>query len=401
MVEQAALLVGINDYGAGSNLRRLKYAEDDARLFAATLEEVFRFRTVTLLGEAASRAEVMRVLKGFGGEDDLDLFLFYFSGHGELLRGAGTHCLHCFGSEARDTIETLNLHEWSQRIRTDVPARQSLLVVDACRDEPYRDVQIRGAAGLDYSVVAALKAASGAARDIGVAARPARGRAHLQFSFLASGAGQVSYEDDALRHGIFTHALVETLRSQGRTRPLNEVRKAVGGWTYEWCRSRKLSPEQVPEWIEPSLPGDLFLGAAPSPARIVVEEVTGTLVVKCREEGAGLSIDGLFLQEVPDGKRLRIPLLEGRHAVRLEKGMRRFETTVEIAEDRETRLDVELPALGPELARLGAAPQRAWSSSGSRRGSSRWGRRARKPPATRSRCTGSGSAGDSGWGSIR
>ena len=74
--------------------------------------------------------------------------------------------------------------------------------------------------------------------------------------------------------------------------------------------------------------------------------MTGSLSVKSREDMADLYVDGLFVQKLAGGFRTVLTLREGRHTVRAELGKRCFETTVEVSEQQETRVDVVLPSAG-------------------------------------------------------
>ena len=85
MGERQALIVGINEYGEESGLVRLRFAEADAATFAETLERVCGFETSLLRGAEATPERIARSLRRYYQEEDLELFLFYFAGHGELI----------------------------------------------------------------------------------------------------------------------------------------------------------------------------------------------------------------------------------------------------------------------------------------------------------------------------
>jgi hypothetical protein len=265
MGKRAALLVGINEYGKDSGLHALHYAEADTELLATTLEDNCSFTTKILKGEEATLLKITQELRVFYERKDLDLFLFYFAGHGELIPEVGMHCLHCFGSEARDSIGTLNLFEWAIRIRDKIYAPHSILVVDACRNRVYRDTQARGTGlGLDAKVCSELKWASDAPQDFGTRTKTTMYVPRLLFTLLACGIGQVSYEDHELRHGIFTHALAEEIKTNGQRLPLGQLRKRVGDQTWRRCVDKGWHPVQIPEWVEPSLSGEVFLADVPT-----------------------------------------------------------------------------------------------------------------------------------------
>jgi hypothetical protein len=259
MGKRVAFIVGINDYGDNSRITSLKYAEADAKLMDKTLRELFEFTTTVILGEQANHVEITRALRTFYNEEDIDLFLFYFSGHGELIREVGMHCLYCYGSEYGDTLGTLNLMEWANRIKRNIHASQILLVVDACRDKIHRGVDFRGeTVGLHASVRTDLSQISNEPSSFWGNTFEEEEKPKLLFTLLSCGVGQVSYEDDELKQGIFTYALVKELKKHGKTLPFSQLRKKVGDYTYKQCISKNLYP-QMPEWIEPSLTGEVFL----------------------------------------------------------------------------------------------------------------------------------------------
>jgi hypothetical protein len=260
MAKRMALIVGINDYGEASDLETLHYAEADADAINETLKHVSNFNTQLILGKQATRSEIIKTLGTFYPEKDIDLFMFYFAGHGELIQEIGMHCLHCYGSQFGDTIDTLNLAEWANRIKRNISADQIVLVVDACRNKVYRGMSERGSsAGLNSSVRTALSEISNIPGDVQVNHNVAKVKPKLLYTLLSSGVGQVSYEDYELKHGIFSYALIEEIKKNGKKLPLSQLRKRIGDFTYNRCKRKKWSPEQIPEWIEPSLSGEVYL----------------------------------------------------------------------------------------------------------------------------------------------
>jgi hypothetical protein len=258
MGKRMAFLVGIDDYGEHSGLAKLKYAEADARLMAETLEELSGFSTKILPGKQATRDEIIHGLHTFYDVDDLDLFLFYFSGHGEYIPEVGLHYLHCYGSERGDTLGTLKTQEWANRIERRIWANQIVLVMDACRNRIYRGAQTRGTPGLDSSVPSALKEISGHTHSD--SSTPDYMGERFFYTLLSCGAGQFSYEDEELKQGLFTYALVKEIKENGAKFPLNKLHKKVGEYTFKRCKRNNWYPYQIPEWIEPSVTLDVYLG---------------------------------------------------------------------------------------------------------------------------------------------
>lgn len=257
MSKRMAFLVGINNYGESSGLSELNYAESDVELMVDTLEKNSSFSTKTLMGKEATQTGIIKRLHEFDFEDDLNLFLFYFAGHGELIRGAGTYCLHCYGSEMGDTVGTLNMQELANRIKKNIKAQQIVLIIDACRNKVYRGAQLRGTPGLDSSVCSILKKISNTSRH--VILTPKNMKPKLVFTLLSCGVEQVSYEDSELKHGIFTYALAKEIKENGAKLPLNKLSLKVGDYTYNRCIKNNWKPIQIPEWFEPLISTEVYI----------------------------------------------------------------------------------------------------------------------------------------------
>jgi Caspase domain/PilZ domain len=276
MPQRLALLVGINDYGDSSGLTPLSYAEADVDLLSAVLSEKGRFTTTVLKGKAATHDGVVRALRKFYEQEDLGLFLLFFAGHGEMLSEIGKFSLHCFGSEAQDTIGTLTLSEVAQRVRDKVPAPTAVLIVDACRSRMFRGPQRRGPdEGLAAAAIADIRQISELLPRFWEPESVLLPQEQFLVTFLSCGVGQYSYEDSTLGHGIFTYGLVQELRGCRGPIPLGSLRKRVGDFTRAYCIDRRLAPVQIPEWVEPSVSGEVYLGEEPT--RRAVSSTSGSV----------------------------------------------------------------------------------------------------------------------------
>jgi hypothetical protein len=266
MPKRLALLIGVNDYGDNSGLSPLNFAEADVDLLSSVLSERGGFSTTTLKGKAATHDGIVHALRKFYNQKDLGLFLLYFAGHGEMLSEIGKFSLHCFGSEAQDTIGTLTLSEIAQRVRDKIPAPTAVLVIDACRSRMYRGAQPRGMGhGLSASALSDLRTIT--QQDVPHFWEPESTRLPQEqflITFMSCGVGQYSYEDGVLGHGIFTYGLAQELRGCRGAVPLSDLRKRVGDFTVAHCRAKKLAPVQIPEWVEPSISVEVYLGEEPS-----------------------------------------------------------------------------------------------------------------------------------------
>lgn len=188
--ERLALVVGNDAY---QRIPALANARNDARLMAALLREA-RF-DVTLL-ENAGRAALWRALEGLKGRIRKgDEVVVYFGGHGVQV-GADPILLPvdiATESEHQIARDGVPLHKVQDLVRD---ARVALLVIDACRNNPFPRKGVRSAGEPDG--LAPIEAADGVA----ILMSAARGQTALD-SVPGGGAA----------NGLFTHVLVQALRN--------------------------------------------------------------------------------------------------------------------------------------------------------------------------------------------
>jgi formylglycine-generating enzyme len=199
---RVALLVGINEYKK-RGFPNLKWAENDINEMARELRQIGFERVVTLTGatggnlnptKANIEAQLLKLLADADvGKDDVVLVML--SGHGQQLPVTrpdgkpGEDAFFCPADAVMNEPRTMislsrmtdeTLHKFGGK---------NIVIVDACRNGMVdRD---RGAKGIDGRVVSLPEGTA------------------LLFSCAAR---QVSVERDDLKHGVFTYAMLETLR---------------------------------------------------------------------------------------------------------------------------------------------------------------------------------------------
>jgi hypothetical protein len=187
-----ALVVGNDQY---QYVEKLRNARNDARLMSATLKEagfeVTQVEDATRDGLwSAIEAFKLRINKG-------DEVVFYFSGHGVQI-----------GSTPVLLPIDIRAQSDSQVQRDGVPivdiqdalkdARFSLLVIDACRDNPFPKVGTRSV---------------GATRGL-MPIEPAQGAALI----MSAGRGQKALDEvpgDSVNNGLFTYEFVRVIKRPG------------------------------------------------------------------------------------------------------------------------------------------------------------------------------------------
>ena len=192
-VRKLAFVAGVAKYQK-DGFSDLDYAEDDARDLAAELEK-HGFLVLKVVGQSATLEKLTTELTRFFAAtkklSKQDVVLVAFSGHGrQALQGVQEHPFFCpRDAHQGDTATMLSLNWVMDRMKEDSASSQNLLLVDACRDNPSRGVR-----GVDGSTVTGLP-----------------NKLSVLFS---SSAGQQSYESDKIRHGVFTHSVLEGLRGK-------------------------------------------------------------------------------------------------------------------------------------------------------------------------------------------
>lgn len=201
-----AVVIGIDRY---PNLRPLKYAENDARLFHDYLVRQIGIPVENvwlLLNEEATLVRLRSVLgtdlKSMAGPEDM--VIIYFAGHGASEREAGSpdgdgleKYLLPVDSNLKNLYATALPMEEIVRIFSRIRSERLIFIADACYS---------GASGGRTIGMGGMRASI----SDGFLDRVAAGKGRVIIA--ASGANEVSAEKDELRHGVFTYHLVRGLQ---------------------------------------------------------------------------------------------------------------------------------------------------------------------------------------------
>lgn len=236
-----AVVVGVNEYPSDSGLAKLRFAEADARELDRALRERCGFKTTLLLGPDASRDALERSLLSEVGRGDV--FLFFFAGHGQQIRGQ--YHLHPANSKGGG-LGSIPFDSVARVWQGEFGYEKVLAILDACRSEQggARGGQAFGEAE---------------ARDIRAAIH---GRRRVEVIYGCSD-GQVSYEDESLGHGVFTHALLKALDEHAGNLDSDMLAGATADCMADWCREDPRRRWQVAHrYHVPSLKDRLRLAGA-------------------------------------------------------------------------------------------------------------------------------------------
>lgn len=233
-----ALLIGNATYKSSP----LKNPVNDVRLMEASLTEA---GFTVIKAENATRREMQRMVRDFGErlKQSGGVGLFYFAGHGVQVKGANYLVpvdadIRAEDEVAFDSVDAQSILEKMETAKN----RINLLILDACRDNPFAKGSRSGSAGL-----ATMSAPSGSL----VAYSTAPG------SVASDGSGN---------NGLYTQHLAAVMRMPDM--PIEEVFKRVR------ANVRKDSANQQTPWENTALEGNFYFKRSPP---VVVAAVQSTL----------------------------------------------------------------------------------------------------------------------------
>jgi len=203
-----AVVIGVNDY---PHFRKLRYAVDDAKAFYEHLVHYNKIpaENVTLLLDQEADLTKLRStlgtrLKNKAGKEDM--VILYFAGHGATEKDALSpdgdgleKYLLPYNADPQDLYATALPMEEISRIFNRIRAERLVFIADSCYSG--------ASGGRTISLTGVRANISDAFLD-----RISRGKGRIILT--ASGANEVSCENDKLKHGIFTYFLLEGLRGK-------------------------------------------------------------------------------------------------------------------------------------------------------------------------------------------
>lgn len=195
-MKRAALFIGINSYKAP--LRELSCAREDAAALYQIFLKEYSSDLVHFLADPNSDDMIDKIKYIMSNLDPGDLFLIYFSGHGveiqnnHLLLSAQAECL---AGQWRHAVSIDILKELTKKSGV-----QTVFILDSCREHTFEGTRSAGGAVQSRSVT--MK----------------RLVDHTDNNFLppvifcSCSGGEMAFEVKDLQHGIFTLALLDTLK---------------------------------------------------------------------------------------------------------------------------------------------------------------------------------------------
>ncbi len=297
-----ALVIGVSQYEA-DEIADLKYAAADARALVDLLRDPQRggYGTVVLLSDDQTDPALKPTVPNIIGQlqyaknhlRGMDRVLVSFSGHGGTI--AGQQCLLASdtrwvgeGPLANDLVRLADV----TAMLDAVGARQSVVVMDACRNELTKEGKSADAAD---GVSAEFEA------ELGGMAR-GEGRAVI----ASAKQGQKSYEWEEQTHGVFTYYLMQAIGGDADDDndgavTLSEANGYLASAMQQW--SAEHAKQQSPAIMQSEVTGEIVLAGTPRAPRM------GTLSVVTEPEGATVFVDGREVGVSP----LQVGMSAGEH----------------------------------------------------------------------------------------
>lgn len=286
--KRVALVIGNDDY---AQVTKLQKAVNDARAMGATLEGI---GFAVLRAENVSRRDMNRQLQLFASRLEAgDEALFFFAGHG--IEIAGRNYLLPVdipgakpGQEDFVKTEAIAVDEVLERIRSQ-GTRVSVLVLDACRDNPFPKKGTRSLGGTR-----------------GLARMPAPEGTFIMYS---AGVGQTALDrlsdSDPNPNSVFTRSLIPLLQQPGLS--LTQTARSVRRQVQKLATS--ISHDQRPAYYD-EVTGDFFFagkGTGTPPAVTAPAALSSQLPSPAAQawqevkETRDLAVLEAFLKEYPKG----------------------------------------------------------------------------------------------------
>ncbi|MFH0756868.1 MAG: caspase domain-containing protein [Bacteroidota bacterium] len=305
--KRLALVIGNSAYEHGGVL---KNPVNDANLMATTLEDlgfaVIKKTNATKREMDASILDYWRKLK------DYDVALFYYAGHGVQVDGVNYLIPIDAGLEDKLSlkIEAVNVGEIVSQY-ADYPNNINIVILDACRDNPYRTWVRSG--------------------SLGFAAMPAPSGTLIAFA-TAPGA---TASDGSGKNGLYTEKLAQQMRMPQRIEDVfintrNEVRHASGG---------KQNPQEWSQLTGQFMFVDPLISYADKPQLGEPQLIFKYGTIELTTELSGvLYLDGAFLSQISQNTVVPInQVIAGNHKLNIS-GKENWSARIEVRENQSTRI---------------------------------------------------------------
>lgn len=217
-----ALVIGVSSYPKFPGDQQLKYPAADASLFAEFLESSqgggFPARQVRVLTDsAATRENIYRAMQWIGSQArEQDVVYVFFAGHG--IKDETDDAVYLMPYDANPSNPAalgIRADLFLEEIRRRFSARQVIAFIDAC----YSGAALNpgGVARGNDNIVSELRR---------LWANAFNDESLIRMAFISARPGQLSWESESLRHGLFTWYLVHGLKGAADSPPRDGIVRA-------------------------------------------------------------------------------------------------------------------------------------------------------------------------------
>ncbi len=251
------LIIGIKGYPEYKEGQKLQFADHDAEAFRdfITSPEGGSFKVKLLTNANATRTKIMSEIKEFGRQvKSQDRFFIFYSGHGEVDENGDAYFMPFDANPALLDDKGMEMRKFLEQITRKINAKMIVFFADACHSG-----SAFGAKGSDNRFSTLLNEQW---------SEIFKNRDNTCVVISSSGVNQSSYEDQGLKHGIFTYYLIEglkgkadqTSKSPDGTVRAGELRSFLDERVGEHAKE-KLHSWQNPIWspnFDPDLPFSIY-----------------------------------------------------------------------------------------------------------------------------------------------
>ena len=238
--QEYALVMGIKGYPQFDMNSRLQFADEDAKQFAEFIQSKEgggfpKDNVHILLNEKATRANIsLEILKLSQKVHGDDLFYLFFAGHG--INDETTNIAYLMpydGNPADPEGAGFRADDLIERIRTKISAKHILFFIDAC----YAGAALnQGSSRGDENIIPVLRESWSKKLE------GQRNAVHM--GIMSANSRQKSWEDELLKHGLFTYYLLEGLKGKANTVPADDTITAGELYKYIYDNVTKLSQDK-------------------------------------------------------------------------------------------------------------------------------------------------------------
>ncbi|HXH91268.1 MAG TPA: caspase family protein, partial [Thermoanaerobaculia bacterium] len=224
------LAIGVKGYPNYPADHRLEYTDRDAAAFAdfwtrQAAANGLSVHVTKLLGGEATRGEIHKAIQSLDTARPDDLVFIFFAGHGEMERD-DAYLMPYEASNTAPAAYGYRVDEFIHELRKWISARHVVIFIDACHAGGA--IPDAGSRGDNGNITERFRS---------VWKEQLLGTDSTFVAFLSAGSREVAWEDPALRHGVFTHYLLEGLAGAADGKPFGDGNGIVTtGELYEFLR---------------------------------------------------------------------------------------------------------------------------------------------------------------------